>query len=205
MLVACGIAAPVLYGVAVIIGGIITPGYSHLAHDISGLIASYAPGKGVLDPIFVAYNILLMAFGVGLLSRFAEQAKGVGVAGAAIIIVIGAFGLVLTILFPRDPIGAEQTFAGIMHIVFAGLMSIGTMTAVPLVALHLRKIGLRGYAVYSFITLAVVLVSGIWAVSAAATDSGVLGLAERITIGAFVLWVYVIALKMYKRSPGSVR
>jgi len=197
VLLVCGIAAPVFYVAAVVIGGIITPGYSHLAHDISGLIAADAPKKAVLDPLFITYNILLGGFGVGLLTAFRERGGAVGKAGAVILIVIGILGLILTIFFPRDAIGAEQTFAGRMHIIFAGLMSLGTMAAIPLVGLHLRNaMRLRGHARYSFITLAVVIISGIWAVQAAATGSELLGLAERITIGAFILWIFIIALKI---------
>jgi len=202
VLLTCGIVAPVLYVAAVVVGGIITPGYSHLAHDISGLIATDAPKKAVLDPLFIAYNVLLTAFGIGLLRAFGDRARAAGKTGAAIVIAIGALGLVLTIFFPRDPIGADPTFAGTMHIVFAGLMSVGTMVAIPLVGLHLRNVmRLRGYARYSFITLAVVVISGLWAVQAAATGSELLGLAERITIGAFILWIFIIALKM--RASGS--
>ncbi len=55
---------------------------------------------------------------------------------------------------------------------------------------------LRGYARYSFITLAVVIISGVWTAYAAATGSELIGLAEGLTIGAFILWIFVIALKM---------
>ncbi len=131
-LLACGVVAPVLYVAAVVIGGIITPGYSHLAHDIIGLIATNAPKKAVLDPMFITYNVLLTAFGIGLLTAFSGQAKAVGKIGAGIVIAIGALGLILTIFFPRDPLGAEQTFAGRIHMISAGLMSLGTMAAIPL-------------------------------------------------------------------------
>ena len=48
-----GIVAPVLYVVTIIVGGLIRPGYSHIANAISELTAAGAPNKALLDPLLV--------------------------------------------------------------------------------------------------------------------------------------------------------
>jgi hypothetical protein len=56
---------------------------------------------------------------------------------------------------------------------------------------------LRGYSRYSFISLGVVFLSGGLAAASIASNSPAGGLIERITIGGFLQWVFVIALLMY--------
>ncbi len=48
LLAVCGILAPLLYTFTVILGGVITPNYSHVANAISELIESGAPYKTLL-------------------------------------------------------------------------------------------------------------------------------------------------------------
>ena len=57
-----GCLPPLVYVGAVAIGGLLRPGYNHLAHAISELIAAGAPNKPLLNPLFTFYDILLAAF-----------------------------------------------------------------------------------------------------------------------------------------------
>jgi hypothetical protein len=59
-----GILAPVVYVTTVILGGILRPGYSPLSEAVSELIATGAPNKLFLDPLFALYNLLTLAFGM---------------------------------------------------------------------------------------------------------------------------------------------
>ena len=65
-LLAAGIVSPLVYLGAVVLGGAVTPGYSHVSEHASNLVRSGAPHKGVLDPLFVVYNILTLVFAAGL-------------------------------------------------------------------------------------------------------------------------------------------
>ena len=47
-----GVAAAVIYVGAVIVGGWLTPGYSHVAHSISELTTAGAPYRDILNLIF---------------------------------------------------------------------------------------------------------------------------------------------------------
>lgn len=66
VLMLCGILAPVVYVLTVILGGVLRPGYSHVSQAISDLMATGAPNKSLLDPLFALYNLLAIAFALGL-------------------------------------------------------------------------------------------------------------------------------------------
>jgi hypothetical membrane protein len=197
----CGMLAPVVYVVAVLIGGIKRPGYSQISQFVSELIEAGAPNKSLLNPLFALYNLLTIAFGIGLFAkvRAMSQSKGKvsGSLGALILVAEGLFGF-LTVFFPQDPRGAPVTSTGIIHIVLAGLSSLTTILSMVCMGFWFRTIPrLRGYDIYSFISVIVVFISGGAAAYTGATLSPVLGLMERITIGGFLQWLFVIAVRLY--------
>jgi hypothetical protein len=64
--------------------------------------------------------------------------------------------------FPIDPLGAEATFAGTMHNVLGGVVALATIVMPMLMGLGLkREANFQGYAGYSFITSAIIFVSGL--------------------------------------------
>lgn len=201
VLMLSGVLAPLAYLAAVVIGGILRPGYSHIAQYVSELIEAGAPNKAILNPLFAIYNILTIAFGIGLFlyirGVFEKRRKMVGTIGACILVAEGIFGFI-TVFFPQDPIGSPATATGNMHIVLASLSSLTTMLAMLFVGLWFRVIpALRSYGLYSFVSLAIVFVSGGFAASTIAHPGPVNGLIERVTIFGFIQWLFVIALKKY--------
>lgn len=197
----CGMLASIVYVGAVIVGGVKRPGYSQRSHFVSELLEKGAPNKSLLNPLFALYNVLTIAFGIGLLAkvRNMSQSKGKrsGSLGASIHVVEGLSGF-LTVFFPQDPRGTPVTPRGITHIVLAGLSSLTTMISMVLMGFWFRTIRrLRGYGSYSFISAVLVFISGAGAAYTGAILSPILGLMERITIGGFLQWLFVIALKLY--------
>ena len=197
----CGMLAPLVYVGAVIIGGAKRPGYNHLSRFVSELLEAGAPNKSLLNPLFALYNLFTMAFGIGLFFkiRSISQSKGKtsGVLGAVVLLAEGLFGF-LTVFFPQDPRGARFTSTGVIHIVLAGLSSLTTILSMALLGFWFRTISrLRNYSIYSFISTIVVFISGGAAAYTGANLSPILGLTERITIGGFLQWFFVIAAKLY--------
>jgi hypothetical protein len=204
VLMLCGMLAPVVYVGTVTLGGILWPGYSHVSQAVSDLIATGAPNKALLDPLFALYNLLAIAFAIGLFQRIRadDPPRGTMVAtvGALVLVAQGLFGLV-TLFFPepRGGMDAPISSTGMMHIVFAGLSALTTMLAILLMAFWFRNIpNQRGYSLYSFISVGVVFVSGGLAAASIASQSSAGGLFERITIGGFLQWLFVLALMMYR-------
>jgi Protein of unknown function (DUF998) len=199
----CGIASPALYLIAVVLGGLLTPGYSHVAQPVSDLIATGAPAKSLLDPLFAVYNLVTLGFGLALYqqARGNPQPRG-GLAGtlaALSLVAEGFFGFV-TLFFPEDAggLGTAISSTGMLHIVFAGLSSLTSMLTLLLAGFWFhRSPNLRGYSLYSFISVAAVFVTGGLAALSVANGSPIGGLLERLTIGGFLQWLLVIAWVLY--------
>jgi hypothetical protein len=205
LLIITGMLAPIIYVGTVILGGLIRPGYSHIAQPVSDLMATGAPNKALLDLLFALYNLLVLIFGVSLFQwvRAENQTtrKTIGTIGAVVLLLEGLFGFI-TLFFPED-VGAisEATSIGKLHIVFAGLSALTSMFAILLMGFWFTSIpNLRRYGLYSFISVIVVFVFGGLAATSVANHSPIGGLLERITIGGFIQWIFVVALMMYRST-----
>jgi hypothetical protein len=180
---------------------LIRSGFSSSTTSLRTSWEAGAPNKSLLNPLFALYNLLTLAFGIGLFMSVRAISKYKGKVsrslGALILIAEGICGFV-TVFFPQDPRGAPITSKGIIHIVLAGLSSLTTILSMVLMGFWFRTIPrLRGYSIYSFISAIVVFISGGVAAYTGATLSPISGLMERITIGGFLQWLFVMALKLY--------
>ena len=197
ILLYCGIAAPILYGITVIVGAAMRNDYSHIINAISELISNGAPNKAILDVIFNIYGALLLAFAIGgyialkNAPRLCRVAMGIFI---GIQILSFSWGF-----FPMDPIGAEPTFAGTMHNVFGGVVALASIVMPLLMGLGLRRSDdFHGYAIYSLISSAIIFVSGLSGVILAGQGLHVFGFFERITIGTYEAWIFATALNLLK-------
>ena len=191
-----GVAAAVIYVGAVIVGGWLTPGYSHVAHAMSELTTAGAPYRDILNLIFVTYNLLLIAFAVAIPTALGEPRRGI-IVGAALLGLVGIAGFGMSTLFPTDRPGDPITTIGWIHIGLAAAASFGSMGAILAFALAFRRNDAwRRFATGSFASLAGIFVSGIWAATTAAQLSPIMGFAERITIGIFILWLFAFSLRI---------
>jgi hypothetical protein len=153
-----------------------------------------------LDPVFGLYNIFCMAFGLGIFWRvqtvLENSRRMTGMAGATILVLTGVLGF-LTLFFPEDSAGAQMTNTGIVHIAMAGLSSLTSMASMLLIGLWLRgSQRTRGIGIYSFISVGFVFVTGEITGAMGASHGPVVGLMERLTIGGFMQWLFVLALTL---------
>jgi sulfite exporter TauE/SafE len=201
----CGILSPIVYVVTVALGGILDPSYSHIGKTVSELVEMGAPNRDLLNVLLVVYNVLIIPFAVGL---YFGLKKGVTRSLVLVALVLtGIFGTAVTVFFPLDAAGQSVTFTGMMHLVVVGLV-------VPCTFVFMLgfwdsgrkdeswgKLGLFSIAVF-----VVTLISGI--ATAAFVNSDYRGLLERITIGSTLVWIEVVAIKLYtitKRKLTSLR
>jgi Protein of unknown function (DUF998) len=202
LIMLCGVSAAILYVGTVILGGLLRPGYSHLFEAISELVADGAPNRSLLSSLFLVYNIVLSVFGIGLFLKVRDQSRGRisgSVGSLALTLLVGVAGILMELVFPQDPGGLPTTFAGTMHIVMASVASLGTMIAVLMLGLWFRNMAeLKGYSTYSLISVAIIFISGGLTAAAMANSYPLFGLLERITIGTFIVWMFVIGLKMFQ-------
>ena len=202
LLMLCGVFAAVIYVGTVILGGLLRPGYSHISMAISELVADGAPNRPLLSSHFLLYNALLSMFGIGLLLKANKQSRGriSSIVGSlALTLLVGLAGILMELVFPQDPGGIPTTFAGTMHIVMASVASLGTMVAVLMLGLWFRNTAeLKRYSTYSLSSVAIIFVSGGLTAAAMANNYPFFGLLERITIGTFIVWIFITGLKMFQ-------
>ncbi len=199
MCLIAGVSSPVMYAFTVILGGILWPGYSHLSDAISELTATGAPFRFSLNVLFSA-SLILGAFFAVIAFRFVKRFRirlvrtGMGI---LVLITILSF---LWAFFPMDPREAEATFRGIVHLILAGVVSPLTIISPTLVGLGLRKIEeFRAYAIYSLVSAAFILATGLTAVLSIQYGDAYVGLFERLTIGSYQQWMGISALVFYHR------
>ena len=202
VLFACGLAAPLLYVLAVVLGGALRPGYSHLSMPISELIESGAPNKLLLDILFIAYNalVLVFAWAEGMSTR--NEGSRLLTAGSIILGVVAVLGLIMTIFFPMDPRGSQPTFQGTGHLFLAAALSLGSILSIVFLGLGSRAGG--GFWIFSIVMAILVVGTGGLAAALAAQAHPLMGLAERLTIGLFLAWVFVLSVRLLAEDAGTI-
>ena len=168
-------------------------GYRRTEQMVSELFAVGSPGRDVLAPFTWLYTVLFTAFGVGAwLSVSGNRALRIG-AG-----LLTAYGLwnIMGALYPLR-VGDDTSIP--MHILVTNVQLALMVAAMCFVAVGFRG----GMRIYSIASLAASAVMGMVAFMAAPGPNLVLGIGERISIGAFLLWVAVLAVVLWKRPSGA--
>lgn len=209
LLLASGIASSLLYAATDLAGGLSYPGYSFSSQAISELGAIGAPSKPLIDPLFLAYDLLLLAFGIGVVREAASSGRALRVAGAALI-ACGAIG------FAAGTLAGPLTFA--MH-PRGGPVANDTphilLTAV-LVFLLLLAMGFGAFALgrrfrlYSFATMATSALFGALTMPyPARMEAGLptpgFGIIERIDVYASMLWVAVLGVALLRNRRDAAQ
>lgn len=74
----CGILAHTVSMRSINVGGVKRLRYSRRSHFVSELIEAGAPNTSLLNPLFALYNLLTIAFGIGLFARVRGMSQGKG-------------------------------------------------------------------------------------------------------------------------------
>jgi hypothetical protein len=191
-----GALAPVVYLIAVLVGGFLWQDYSHVHDTVSTLTSASAPNQEVMVPLFALYNIFVIALAPGLY---------LGVEGkkprltSALIAAAGVDGLVL-FAFPQDyPQGPPVTFTGTMHVAVAGIGALVSLLAMAALFFELRRVkGWSTIAKISIILLPIAIAVG--GFGAASITTAYAGLAERLSIGTILVWLEIVAIAVITRN-----
>jgi len=199
ILLACGVLASLLYVATDLLGGLRYEGYSFSAQTISELSAIGAPSKPFVGPLFFTYDLLLVAFGIGVMRESVARKRALHFT-AFLLAGIGVIGLVMAPYSALHVRGAAWTLSDTLHIVVTGAMVLSILIAVGFGAVTLGPRFLR----YSFGTLLVLVVSlsliGVYGPRLATQlPTPGLGIVERVNVYAYLLWVAVLALGLLRR------
>ena len=194
-----GAAAPIVYLAALLIGAWLWPEYSAYSESVSTLTSTGAPNQWILVPLFAFYNVGLICLAVGLLLVFDHRWSAR--LGPIFLATAGAVGLVL-FAFPQDPWGAPITSTGFGHIVLAGVIALCFLLALGFTWRAMRADpSWVGFDRFTLVMLVLGVAVGLF--GALSVASPYAGLAERASIGVFLLWTEVTAWGLYLRGERS--
>ena len=189
-----GVVAPMVYVVTAVIGGAITPGYSHVRNAIGELVQRNAAHELVINVAFALSNSLVLLFAIALFMRTRSLGALDFSIGARFVTATAVTGLAM-IAFPMDPIGLPLTPSGIAHIILAGFASLFSMSGMLAICIGLRRLqGGRLWSNYAALSLAITFVSGVAAALGAVQLWSTMGFWERLSVGAYLQFVFVFAL-----------
>jgi hypothetical protein len=198
LLLICGVLASLLYIGSDILAALRWDGYSYLHQSVSELRALGAPTRPLLIPVLGLYALLEIAFGGGVWLS-AGSKRSVRLTGG-LVIALGVLDLV-AIFTPMHVRGAEGTLTDILHII-ATVMTV--LLFFPIIGFGSAADG-RGFRLYSYATLLLLVVFGVWAFMdapriGANLPTPWLGVRERLNIYGYMLWMAVLALVLW-RAP----
>ena len=194
-LLVCGILSSLLYAAMTVVIAMQWEGYSSWSQTISELSAIGAPTRSLWLPPGWVYTVLVTAFGWGIW-KSANRIRVLRVVGC-LIIAYGSLGL----LWPLAPMHLRETLAAsgstpsdTMHLVLA---SVTVLLMLLAIGFGSAAFG-RQFRRYSIATLLILLAFGVLTfLDAPRVQANLptpwIGVWERINVGAFLLWVVVLA------------
>lgn len=198
-----GLLAPILFVLTAILGGVLRPGYSHLADTVSELFSPGSPNRIFLSVFYFLFSICLIFFGVGLRQFVLHIGKNtrMGTWAAYLFILVGVLNILTATIFPQDPWGAPATFPGEMHKIVSAVITLISFGYMVLFGLWFLLTGIKkSFWIYSLATIAGAIMTGVW--FTASVGSPLMGIAERVVI--LIGLQYTLALSVLViRSEGS--
>jgi hypothetical protein len=202
VLLGWGALSSLLYVGADLLAAVRYPGYSCVSWTISELSAIGAPTRPLAVALGIAYDVLVIGFGVGVWES-ARGKRALRITGA-LLIAYGAIGLAAP-FFPMHLRGAQTSLTDAMHI---ALTAVTVLLILLQLAIGSAASG-KGFRVFSLATLVVVLVFGALAGwdgprIAAGEPTPWVGVIERTCVGAYLLWVAVLDVVLLQAETRAV-
>jgi hypothetical membrane protein len=194
----CGVLAPLLWASAIVVCGMLRPGYSHFAQYISELGERGSSTELIMRyAAFVPTGLMHLAFAGALASTFRSSRLGLL---AAVLLGVNGLARLSAGFFPcetgcEDPTGSPGQR---IHSLSAGVGFLALAVSTVLWSVVFRRApDLRNLAAYSLVSgvlgLAFLLLM-LW------TEHGTArGLFERLSSGVLSLWILVFALRLQRR------
>lgn len=200
ILLLCGVISPVLYGVADVLAGLRWDEYSFRDQTISELGAIGAPSRSLFAAFLIATYLSLGAFGIGVWRSAAGRRK-VRVVGG-LLVGLGVLALAVGQFVPMRARGTDQGLTGALHLVEGMVAMLMVLVAMGFAAAALG----RRFRLYTIITIALMLVFGVWnGMEAPRLEAGLatpwIGVIERVWWYAYQLWFLALAVTLLGERP----
>ena len=201
-LLICGIISSALYIVMNITEPMQWRDYNRVSQTISELSAIGAPTRPLWNMLALCYSLLIVAFALGI--GLSAQGRKKILAIAIIIMIYGIIGLFWPPMHQREVLEKnDTTLTDTLHIIFAA-----ATVLLMIVAILLSVSAFKGnFGVYSIVTMAILITFGIITSLDAQKLSAnlptpLMGVWERINVGAFMLWIAVLAIVLLNENNG---
>ena len=202
-LLVCGIISSLLYVGTDIFAAMSWEGYSYTSQAVSELMAIGAPTRPLLVALFSVYNPLVIAFGIGVWLS-ADSKRSLRVAGI-LLVAYGVIGQVGLLFAPMHLRGAEGSVTDVMHIIVTSVIVLLTLLFIGFGSSARGK----WFRLYSILTILAMLVFGALVSLqaprlAAQLPTPWMGVMERVSVYAPMLWVLVLAVVLLRargRAP----
>jgi hypothetical protein len=200
-----GVVSALLYAAMLVLVPMGWPGYSSATQTVSELSAIDAPTRSLWLRLGVAWGLLYAGFGWAVW-RSAGERRALRLSGA-VILAAAVIGLAWPPMHQREVLAAGGgSLTDTLHLVWTAVNGVLTLLAMGLVAAASGK-RLR---LYSIATMVGLLGAGaLTSVDAPRVQTNLptpwMGVWERINIGAWLLWVAVLAIVLLRRRPGTLR
>lgn len=183
-LLICGILAPIFFIGTDVIAGILYQGYNFIDQSISELSAIGAPTRSLVVPLNILYNVLLIAFVLGVWIS-ADQNRLLRVTA---VMILG--NVVITLIWAFFPMQLGETVS-ILNVILGAVSMIFFLLAIGFGAAAYRN----WFRFYSVGILVIFLVLTIFGLMAATHHIGV---QERIMTYSYVLWLVVLSIVLLR-------
>jgi hypothetical membrane protein len=199
ILLVCGILAAILYVAMALFVGLLWDGYSVTSQTPSELSAIGAPTRALWMVLGTVYAALMFGFG-WILWRSSRSNRALRVVGV-LLMTQTVFGSFWPAMHQRAVLAAGGgTLTDTLHLVWATVTGLFFMVAMGFGAAALG----RRFRAYSIATMAIIVACGAWTGTYAARIQADLptpgvGIWERLSIAAFMLWVAVLATTQLRK------
>jgi hypothetical protein len=199
-LLLCGILSSLFYVGTDVLGAMRYEGYSTTSQTISELAAVGSPVKPLVDPLFVAYDVLLIAFGLGVWGAAGRKRALRLIAGLLIAIGVIGFAWPFAPMHPREVLAmGGGTLTDTMHIVLANVTVLFILVVIGFGTAAFGK----QFRLYSIGTILILLAVGVLVGLdgprlVANLPTPWLGVMERINVYGYLLWVMVLAIALLR-------
>ena len=199
----CGILSSLLYVAMNVIGAVQFEGYSSVSQTVSELFAIGAPSRPLWLVLGLGYDVLVLAFGLGVWAS-AGGKRALRIVGGLLVAysVVGLAGP----FAPMHLRGQEISFTDTMHIILTMVLVLLILLAIGFGATAFGK----RFRYYSIATIVVFLVFGaLTGLDApriqANLPTPLVGVWERISLAGFLIWIVVLAIILWREEKGQSR
>ena len=196
LLAICGTVGPILFIVAILVFGLLRPGYDPIRQYMSELGETGAPNAIEYNMPAFLLGALTIAIAFGLHRGIGE---GKGSKLAPILIAVGGVGWVGASFFHCDPGCVNESVTGKLHDL-TGIIAVPPLIIAPLAILPRLKQDNRwqSYRPFSRIVgaLGVVLFAVMFTAEVSPALAPYRGLTQRVTFFTPLLWMEVMAIRL---------